>query len=255
MGGHPGAGVEAQHRAHEHVPRAGQDHDEGPHPTHLPGGRVEPGPQVPVVDLGLLAGGHVGAQHRDPIPEGLVGELRSHEAAEAGNAHRQAVLVTQPLVHGRHRVGGEHLLDPLPLRVDHPEGQAPGLGVDQLGEPPPDQLGPLRPTQRRAAGGEPRLRGLGHVLAHRLGVDAQAGRHHRLRPAGMPVLQNFNDVDHFELPPCQVDLAPRGARRLQVQGARRVDPSSRQRTRELRQRRGRELRRRQTTPARELLRR
>jgi hypothetical protein len=44
----PGPLVHLQHRTDEHVPRAGQHHDERPHDPELPGHRVEPAAELPV---------------------------------------------------------------------------------------------------------------------------------------------------------------------------------------------------------------
>jgi hypothetical protein len=52
----PGSLVHLQHRTDEHVPRAGQHHDERPHDPELAGHRVEPAAELPVVDLRLLPG-------------------------------------------------------------------------------------------------------------------------------------------------------------------------------------------------------
>ncbi len=185
---HPRLGVHREHRTHEHVPRARQDHHERPHPPGPPRQRIQPGPQEPVVDLGLFARLHVGPQHRHPLPQTLVGELRRHVPPEAGDTHRQTVLVPQTLMDRGRGVGLQHRPDRLPVDLDRRERQAPGPGVDQLGEPAAHQLRPLRAAQRRAARGDPRRLRLGHILADRLGIHPQTVRHHRLRPARMPVL-------------------------------------------------------------------
>ena len=117
------------------------------------------------------------------------------------------MLVPQALVHRCDRVGLEHRFDPLVVLVDGGVGEAAGPGVDQLGEPPPDECAPLGLGQRRATGDDPGLLGLGHVLPDGLGVRAQAGGHHHFRAAGVPVHQQLDDVLHVKTSPCQQRLA------------------------------------------------
>jgi hypothetical protein len=213
-GGHvrrgPGARVEAQHRAHEHVARPGEDHDEGPHPAPAPRLRVVPAAEVAVVDLGLLAGLGRRAGHPHPLAGGLVGELRPTVAAEAREAHPEAVLVAQPLMDRGDRVGLEHLRDALAMGRDERVREAAGPGVHEPGEPAPDQRRPARSVERGAAGCHPGVLGRGHVLAHRLDVQPEALRDDQLGPAGVPVLEHLHDIDHVERSPCHRDLAASG---------------------------------------------
>ncbi len=129
-------------------------------------------------------------------------------------------------MHRRRRVRLEHLLDAVVVGMDDRPGRAAVTGVDQLGEPALRQLRPLRTGQRWPARRQPGRHSRRHVLADRAPVHTQAGGHHRLLPAGMPVLQDLNDVDHFERSPCHQGLSHhRGDdEALQVQGARWVDP-------------------------------
>ena len=91
--------VHLQHRPYEHVPRAGQHHDECLHRPQFPGDRVEPAAQLPVIDLRLLPGlRRVRVPHPDLRPAGLFRQVRRHIPAEALDADGQAVLVPQPLV-------------------------------------------------------------------------------------------------------------------------------------------------------------
>ena len=141
-------------------------------------------------------------------------------------AHVKAVLVPEPLMHRRRRVRRQHLLDAVVVGMDDRPGRAAVTGVDQLGEPALRQLSPLGPGQRWPTRRQPGRHRRSHVLADRAPVHTQAGGHHRLPPAGMPVLQNLNDVSHFERSPCHQGLSHHWGdeEALQVQGARRVDP-------------------------------
>ena len=143
----------------------------------------------------------------------------------------------------RHRVGLQHLGDGRAVGVDHREGQAAGPGIDQLGEPAPGPLRPLSPRRRLPARAHARLLSGGDVLPHRLGIHPQARRHHRLRPAGVPVLQDLNDIDHFEASPCQVSVLAVSGDMRGVTAARSPTggPSSPPGTREFRERPAREI--------------
>ena len=96
-----------------------------------------------VVDLYLFARLDLGAHDGHLVGGGLVGELEPHVAAEARDPDGKTVLVAQTLVHGRDGVGLEHPLDPLVVLVDGGVGEAAGPGVDQLGEPAPNERSPL----------------------------------------------------------------------------------------------------------------
>jgi len=73
--------------------------------------RVEPAAQVAVVELRLLPRRGIVAQHRGALGGGLLGELGAHVAAQAGDAHREAMLVAQALVDGGQRGRRQVLLD------------------------------------------------------------------------------------------------------------------------------------------------
>jgi hypothetical protein len=200
----PGPLVHLQHRPDEHVPRAGQDHHERPDRAELPGHRVGPAAQHPVVDLRLLPGlGRPRVPHRHLRPAGLLRDVRRDIPAEARHAGRQPPLVPQPLPDRRHPHPGLQLLcDVLVVHGDRRPGHLPQPGVGQLREPLPDQPVPLGLALRRPARGDPGGDGRGHVLADRLAVHPQALRHLVQRPARMPVHQYLGHVDHVERSPC-----------------------------------------------------
>ena len=137
--GDPGPRVERQHRAHEHVAREAQHHHERPHPPGPPGPGIAPATEQAVVDLGLLARVGGGSGHRDPLARAGLPELRPAVAPEARDPHRQARLVAQALVDGRHGVRGQHRRDLLPVWLDQGPGQAARPGVAERREPAPHQ--------------------------------------------------------------------------------------------------------------------
>jgi hypothetical protein len=81
-------------------------------------------------------------------------------------------------------------------------GEAAGPGVDQLGKPPAHERRPLVPREGLSSGGESLGLGLGRVLADRASVHLEGSGHLGLGPAGVPVQQDLDDVDHRERPPC-----------------------------------------------------
>ena len=208
----PGPLVHLQHRADEHVPRAGQHHHERPDRPELPGHRVQPAAQHPVVDLRLLPGlGLPRAPDRHLRPAGLLRDVRRDIPAEARHARGQAVLVPQPLVDRRHPHPGLQLRgDVVMVHGDRRPGHLPQPRVGQLREPPPDQLLPLALALRRPARHDPGGDRRGDVLADRLAVHPQALRHLVQRPARMPVHQYLGHVDHVERSPCHRPPVPDG---------------------------------------------
>jgi hypothetical protein len=200
----PGPLVHPQDRPHEHVPRTGQHHHERPHGPQLPGDRVQPPAQLPVVDLRLLPGLRwVRVPHRHLRPAGLLRDIGGDIAAEACHAGRQAVLVPQPLVDGRHPHPGLHLGDDVVVVTgDRRPRHLPQPGIGQLREPAPHQLMPLLLALRRAARGNTRPDRRGNVLPERLAVHIQAAGHLAQRPARMPVHEYLGHVDHVERSPC-----------------------------------------------------
>jgi hypothetical protein len=210
VAGHPGPLVHLEHRPDEHVPRAGQDHDERPHPPQALQDGVEPRAEEAVVDLGLLAGGHLRTGRRGEVPGPVLGELAPAVAPEAGDADGQSPLVAEALVHGGGGVGAEHLLDLVPVGVDGVVGEAAATGIDQLGEPLPDHRRPRLAGQRWPSRRQARRLGLGHVLANGAPVHPEALGDHGLLPAGVPVHQDLHDVAHFERSPCH--RPPRSSR-------------------------------------------
>jgi hypothetical protein len=148
----PGPLVHDEHRPHEHVAGTRQHHDERPHPAQAFGHGVEPRAEVAVVDLCFRARLHVGTRWCGDVSQVVLGELAPHVAAEAREAHLEPGFVAQALVHGRGRVGLEHALDVGPVGVDRVVGEAAPAGVDQLGEPSPDEGRPLLGRQCFAAG-------------------------------------------------------------------------------------------------------
>ena len=206
--------VHREHRPDEHVPTHREDHHEH---VQLPAAarhRISPQRKISVVDLGFTARLDLRAQHGHVIGSDLVTELDPHITTETGHAHREPALVAQTLPHRGCLVRLEHLLDPVAVRVDHPERQAPRFRIDQLREPAPRQLKPFRPTQRRPTRHYPGRLRRGDVLADSPAVHPDTRRHLRLRPTRMPVLQNLYDVDHLEHSPCHKSLP---ARRLTSQ--------------------------------------
>ena len=135
------------------------------------------------------------------------------------------MLVAQALVHGRGRVGLQHLFDLGAVGVDGGVGEAALAGVDQLGEPPVGELGPALHRQLLAAGHKALGLRLGRVLGDGAPVDPEAPGHLGLLPPGVPVHEDLDDVDHCETSPCHWCSSPRWTRtRLVEQGARVVDP-------------------------------
>jgi len=200
--GGPGVLVHAQHRPHEQVPRAAQHHHKRPHPPAAPTGRVDPAAQIAVVDLGFLARPDLLAQHHHLAAAQLLGQHRGHIPPQRRHAGRKALLVTQPLVDGGlGHPGGQQLLDVVVMAADLRPGHLPQPGVDQVREPASDQLRPVRRRHRRATRAKARSDRRGQVLADRLAVHSQAGRHFADRPARIPVDQDLGHVDHDERPP------------------------------------------------------
>jgi hypothetical protein len=112
------------------------------------------------------------------------------------------VLVAQPLVHRGQGVRLDHLRDQLPAALQLRPGPAARLRVHQLREPARHPRGPPGPVADQTVPGTDPLRlGRGDVLADRLHVHPQAGRHHRLRSPGMPVLQDLHHIDHLKRSP------------------------------------------------------
>ena len=199
----PGLLVQPDHRPHEQVPRAGQHHHEGPHRDRLPGRRVQPAAQPPVIDLRLGARlRRPGPQYLHLRPAGLLRHVCRHIPAEAGDAHCQALLIPQPLMNRRDRDPGLELLtDIAVMRLDRRPGHLPQPGISQLREPLPDPGVPLRLAQRRPARYHPGgLRGRG-ILPYRLAVHAQRLRDLAVVPPRLPVDQDLDDVDHVERSP------------------------------------------------------
>ena len=241
----PGALVHLQHRAHEHVPRAAQDHHERPHRAKLPGDRVQPAAQLPVIDLRLFPGlSRMRVPHPHLRPAGLLRHVRRHIPAEAGDADRQALLISQSLPDRRLRHRRFQLLhDVVAVHRDRRPGHLPQPGIRQLREPAPHQLRPLLLALRGPARGDARPDRRRDVLAQRLAVHVQALRHLAQRPARMPVSENLGHVNHVERSPCHRPPAvPDGRQGCSFSMARSI-PTRSSSPRELRDRGG-ELRER-----------
>ena len=204
--------VHLQHRPDEHVPRVREHHHERPDSTQLPGQRIQPPAQLPVVDLRLFPGlSRPRAPYRDLRPAGLLRDVRRHVTAQARDTGGQAVLVPQPLVDRRHPHPGLHLADDVVMvPADRRPGHLPQPRVSQLREPLPYQLLPLGLAPRRAAGSDPGGDRRGDVLADRLAVHPQRAGHLVQRPARMPVHQYLGHVDHVERSPCHRPPVPDG---------------------------------------------
>ena len=199
----PGPLVHHQHRPHEHVPRAREHHHERLHRPQLPGDRVQPAAQLPVIDLRLLTRlGGPRVPHRHLRAAGLLRHVRRHIPAEALHADTQAALIPQPLPDRRHPHPRRQLRgDVVVVHGDRRPGHLPQPGISQLREPAPHQLRPLLLALRRAARDDTRGLGRRDVLPQRLAVHPQALGHLVLRPARMPVHQDLGNVDHVERPP------------------------------------------------------
>ena len=197
--------VHLQHRADKHVPRARQHHHERPDRAELPGNRVRPPAQHPVVDLRLLPRlGQPRAPDRHLRPPRLLRDIGRDIPAEARHARGQAALVPQTLVDRRHPHPGLQLLrDVVVVLADRRPGHLPQPRISQLREPLPDQVLPLTLALRRpAAGRYARSDRRRDVLADRLAVHPQRAGHLIQRPARMPVHQYLGHVDHVERSPC-----------------------------------------------------
>ena len=199
----PGPLVHRQHRPHEHVPRAAQHHHERLHRAQLPGRRVQPAAQLPVIDLRLLTRlSRARIQHPHLRPADLLRHVRRHPPAQARHADGQAALIAQPLPDGRHphpglQLGGDELV----VLPDRRPGHLPQPGISQLREPAPHQLRPLQLALGRPARPDTRRLRRGEVLPQRLAVHPQALGHLVLRPARMPVHQDLGHIDHVERSP------------------------------------------------------
>ena len=196
--------VHPQHRPHEHVPRTAQDHDKRPHRAQLPGDRIQPAAQLPVVDLRLLPGlGRARVQYPHLRAADLFRHVRRHIPAETLHADSQAVLIAQPLMDRRHPHPGLQLgADVLVMLPDRRPGHLPQPGIGQLREPAPHQLRPFLLALGRPARNDPRRSRRADVLAQRLAVHIQALSHLAQRAARMPVHQDLGDIDHVERSPC-----------------------------------------------------
>ena len=212
----PGPLVHLQHRPHEHVPRARQHHDKSPDGAQLPGHRIQPPAELPVVDLRLLPGlSRVRVPHRHLRPADLLRDVGIHIAAEARHAGRQAPLVPQPLVDRRHPHTGLDLRDDvIVVPADRRPRHLPQPGISQLREPAPDQPRPLLLALRRPARDDARRLSRSDVLPQRLAVHPQALSHLVLRPARMPVHQYLGHVDHVERSPCHQPPAVTDGRKV-----------------------------------------
>src|SRR5664279_3718466 len=105
-------------------------------------------------------------------------------------------------MHRGQRVGVEHLGDQFPPALQLRPGPAARLRVHQLREPPRHPGRPAHPVgDQTVTGTDPRRLSGGDVLADGLDIHPQAGRHHRLRAPGMPVLQDLHHIDHLKRPP------------------------------------------------------
>jgi hypothetical protein len=191
----------AQHGVAEEVPREGERHDEGPHSAQGAALGIEPPPEVPVVELRLLARRGIVAEHRGALLGDLLGELAAHVAAQAGDAHRKAVLVAQALVDGGQGGLRQVLLDVLMEGGDLAERRGARPRIAELGEPGVHARRPLRLREGRASRRHAGRFDATCVLAHRLTVEAQGAGHLRDRVAGLPVSQELHHVHHSEHPP------------------------------------------------------
>ena len=167
--------------------------------------RVEPQPQLPVVDLRLLPG-------RPTVSRSTVtwarrassGRFAAHLPAQTTprDASR-AVLVAQPLMDRRLRHPGLELRgDVVAVRARSP---ARSPAAARYRPAPGTSPAPAPPSRASAIGGPPGTipaATAGAVyLRMRLAVHPQARRQLVLRPARIPVDQNLAHVDHVESSP------------------------------------------------------
>jgi len=191
----------AQHGVAEEVPRVGEHHDEGPDAAQGAALGVEPSAEVPVVELRLLARRGIVAKHRGLLLGDLIGELAAHVAAQAGDAHREAVLVAQALVDGGHGGLPDVLLDVVVEGGDLAMHGRACAGISELGEPGVHARRPLRLGEGRASGRHAGGFSAAHVLAHRLTVEAQSAGHLGDAVSRLPMSEQFHHVHHSEHPP------------------------------------------------------
>ena len=190
-GGHVGgeelALRHAQHGVAEQMAGEGERHDERPHAPLRAALGVDPAAQVSVVELRLRARRGIVAQHRGLALGRLFGELEAHVTAQAGDAHREAVLVAQALMDSGERGGGEVLLDVGVVGRDLAVHRGSRTWIAELGEPLADLRCPLRLGEVRSSGDQAGRLGPAGVLAHRLAVEAQGAGHLRERVSRLPM--------------------------------------------------------------------
>jgi len=210
----PGLLIHPDHRAHEHVPGARQHHHKRPHRHPPTGSRVEPHPEPAVVDLPLVPRRRGVTQHPHLRAASLLRQSRPHPPPKRRHRRLQTVLVAQPLIDRRRRHPRLELLgDVVTVDLDHRPCHLPQPGVDQLREPAPHQLRPLRLATLRTTRRHPSRHGRRHILADRLTVHAQAGRQLMLGPTRIPMDQNLRYVDHVKGSPRHPRLHPDRERR------------------------------------------
>ena len=202
MAGSPRRLVHRQHRAQEQVPAAGQHHHEAPHPPPAAAHRVNPRTQIAVIDLPLVAGWRVVAEHPHPRAHRLLRQVRRDPPLQRRHRRLEPALIVQPLPDRLLRHSQLQLRDDVvTVRLDLRPGDLPQPRVGQLREPVPHQHRPLRLRPRRPARRHPGLQRRGQVLLHRLAIHTQAGRDLTLRPARIPVDQDLRHVNHVESSP------------------------------------------------------
>jgi hypothetical protein len=117
------------------------------------GRRINPPPQLAVIDLGFFPGS-------GGVSRSTVTCSRRSSSGRLARTHR--------LVDRRHRHAAFELLDDVvPVRLDRRPGHLPQPTIPQRREPLPDPLGPLGLADRRPARPRPRR----HVLADRVPRD------------------------------------------------------------------------------------
>ena len=157
------------------------------------GHRVGEHAEEAVVDLSLVARVDVG-----PPRVACRGCARRgtppKQPPEAREADRQALLVPQALVDRRDRVDPEHLFDPRAVGLDHRVGEAAARASTSSGHHArtrSDHCSSMA-LGRRA---KPSASALA-VLADRRAVDPETPGDLGLRPPGVPVQVDLDDVDH-----------------------------------------------------------
>ena len=211
----PGALVHLQHRPHEHVPRAAQDHHERPHRASASRKGPASGPAARNRSAPVPSLSRCGFHHPHLRPAGLLRHVRRHIPAEAGDADRQALAhlavaasivacVTRcQLLHDVVAVHSDRRPVTCRSRVSASCGNQPRTSSAHS-----SSLSRARPGDARLDRRREYLRSVCGPLP--------ALRHLAQRPARMPVM-NLSHVNHVERSPA-IGLPPAGGKVLLLDG-------------------------------------